>query len=92
MKLQWTDRYEMRRIAGEFVLVPRGDWILRIREPLVINETAAEVLQMIRNGCDSKELLLGQLCKEYEATETEITEDLNGILKKMQQSGVLFLI
>lgn len=80
--------YVLREIAGEYVVMPTGDNIATFNGTIVLNALAAFVWQKLENGMSRDELLV-QILSEYEIDQQTAQKDLDELLVKFRDFGVL---
>lgn len=77
-----------REIAGEHILIPAGELLLRRNGVFVITELGAEIWEMLEKG---RELpaIIAELLENYEVEEDVLTKDVDDFLQMLREHGLL---
>lgn len=78
----------LRNLAGENLLMPKGERIKSYDSVVLMNELSAFVWGKMQNPVTQSELLEAVL-NEYDVDEETAREDLNGLLAKLKEAGVI---
>ena len=89
MKLK--DGFELKSMAGEYVLMPTGENIAKFNGSVLLNELSAFVIQKLTEGPLSKEDLADLILAEYEADREVVLNDLEGLAQQLAEMGVITL-
>jgi hypothetical protein len=82
--------FVLREVCGENVIVGEGLDALNFGRLLALNETAAWLWkEALRQGEFTAESLAGKLCEEYDVAADVAQRDVEGILQKWQEVGVV---
>lgn len=83
-----AEGYVIRKLEEEYVLIPCGERAEEINETLSLSETAG-FIYLNADKADTAEDLAKLVAKEYDVTESEVREDVEAVVKTLQQKGVL---
>lgn len=86
MKLKYE--FEQVEIDGEIMAVPVGENSGDLHSMLHLNETAAFILDCLKEEMSVDELAEKAL-KQYEGDKAEITEYIRDYVKKLEENGIL---
>ena len=78
----------LRNLAGEYLLMPKGEKIKNYDSVVLMNELSAFVWGKMQNPVTQSDLLEAVL-NEYDVDEETAREDLNGLLAKLKEAGVI---
>ena len=78
----------LRNLAGEYVLAPVGDEIKSFHGVAVMNEICAFVWEKLQSDISRQELL-SAILDEYDVCEAEASENLDALLRKMRDMGLI---
>ncbi len=81
------DGFLLRETAGKFIVLPLGGE-LNLGSLITLNETGAFLWRLLENGASRGELLEA-LLEEYDVTNERAEKDLDALLAKMNDLGVL---
>ncbi len=82
--------FELKEIAGSFVVFPVGQKAIDFNGMLTLNETGAFLWQKLKDGAD-KEALLDAICAEYAIDKDTASADIDAFLQKLTDIGCLEL-
>lgn len=80
--------FTLRRVAGEYLVLPTGENIRTFDGAVVLNEVSAFIWDQMQQPI-AKEDLLALIRDEYEVTEETAAEDLDALLEQFRQYGML---
>ena len=78
----------LRNLAGEYLLMPKGEKIKNYDSVVLMNELSAFVWGKMQNPVTQSDLLEAVL-NEYDVDEKTAREDLDGLLAKLKEAGVI---
>ena len=78
----------LRNLAGNYLLMPKGERIKSYDSVVLMNELSAFVWEKMQNPVTQSDLLEAVL-NEYDVDEKTAREDLNGLLAKLKEAGVI---
>ena len=81
------DGFLLRETAGKFIVLPLGGE-LNLGSLITLNETGAFLWRLLEDGASRGELLEA-LLEEYDVTNERAEKDLDALLAKMNDLGVL---
>ena len=84
-----SDKFIIREIAGEHIIVPTGNEALRFQGLITVNEIGAFLWETLQGGDKTLEELVQAVCAEYEADPGEAERDTKEFLGKIQNEGML---
>lgn len=79
--------YSVREIAGETVVVPIGETVLKSNILAVLNETGKIFWEMLVKGSTEDEIV-GAICNEYEIDEATVKSDLAEFVDYLKNNRV----
>ncbi len=82
--------FELKNIAGSFVVFPVGEKAVDFNGMLTLNETGAFLWEKLTVGAD-KDGLVHSLCEEYRVDEKTAAEDIDVFIQKLTDIGCLDL-
>lgn len=78
----------LRNLAGEYLLMPKGEKIKNYDSVVLMNELSAFVWGKLQNPVTQSDLLEAVL-NEYDVDEKTAREDLDGLLAELKEAGVI---
>lgn len=87
-KFKASEDMLLRKIAGEYILIPVGPLAIKVHGMITLSESGQFLWEKLQNECDLQELtdvLLG----EYEIDRRTAEEDVKEFLDKLDQVGLL---
>ena len=88
MKLK--GEYVLREIAGEAVLIPTGRSALEFNGIIALNPVSADIWRCLQAG-KNREEITAFLLEEYEVSRETAEADLDELLGKLREQGLLEL-
>lgn len=79
--------YTLREIAGETVVVPIGETVLKSNILAVLNETGKIFWDMLSKGSTEDEII-DAMCAEYEVDRETVKNDLNDFVSYLKNNQV----
>jgi len=80
--------FVLRNIVGEQILMPVGDNIGKFKGTVLLNEVSAFVWNKLQNPM-SRDDLLAAILNEFDVEESVAAADLNALLAKFEEYGVI---
>ena len=80
--------FVLRNVVDEFIVMPTGDNIAKFEGAVVLNEVSAFIFKQLENPV-SREDLLAAMLNEYDVDEATAAADLDALLEKLADMGVL---
>ena len=80
--------FVLRNVVDEFIVMPTGDNIARFEGAVVLNEVSAFIFKQLENPM-SREDLLAAMLNEYDVDEATAAADLDVLLEKFAEMGLL---
>lgn len=80
--------FVLRNVVDEFIVMPTGDNIAKFEGAVVLNEVSAFIFKQLENPV-SREDLLAAMLNEYDVDEATAAADLDALLEKFAEMGVL---
>ena len=78
----------LRNIAGEYMIFPVGDQINQFNGALLINEVSSFIWEKLQSPI-SREDLLTAITDEYDVDEKNASADLDALLNKLKEYGMI---
>lgn len=88
MKYKVKDSFQMKRIADEYVVIPRGTQAIDFNAAVVFNESGAFLWELLADFTDA-DALVTALAKKYAIDETLARADVDVFLIKMTEQGLV---
>ena len=79
--------YAVREIAGETVVVPVGETVLKSNILAVLNETGKFFWNLLEKG-GTEEEIVSSVCDEYEIDEETVKSDLRDFTEYLKKHSV----
>jgi hypothetical protein len=86
--MRTNDRFILRSIAGENLLIPTGEAALEIKGLISLNESSALLFRRLQIGCTEDELVTA-LTTEYDVSPDIARADIAEFLAQMRQPHIL---
>ena len=87
-QMKIKEGFVLRNVVDEFIVMPTGDNIAKFEGAVVLNEVSAFIFKQLQNPVSREELLAAML-NEYEVDEATAAADLDALLEKFAEMGVL---
>lgn len=87
-QMKIKEGFVLRNVVDEFIVMPTGDNIAKFEGAVVLNEVSAFVFKQLENPVSRDDLLTAML-NEYEVDEVTAAADLDALLEKFDEMGVL---
>ena len=88
MTYKIKDGFEMKQIADEYVVIPRGTNALNFNSSVVFNESGAFLWSKL-NDYSSVEMLSASLKQKYSIDYDLAKKDVESFIKKLLENGFL---
>ena len=80
--------FVLRNVMDEYIVMPTGDNIAKFDGSVVLNEVSAFIYKLLENPVCRDDLLTAVL-NEYNVDESTASTDLDALLNKLAEMGVL---
>ena len=80
--------FVLRNVVDEYIVMPTGNNIAKFEGAVVLNEVSAFIYKLLENPM-SREDLLTAILNEYNVDEATASADLDVLLNKLADMGVL---
>lgn len=87
-QMKIKEGFVLRNVVDEFIVMPTGDNIAKFEGAVVLNEVSAYIFKQLENPVSRDDLLTAML-NEYEVDEATAAADLDALLEKFAEMGVL---
>ena len=87
-QMKIKEGFVLRNVVDEFIVMPTGDNIAKFEGAVVLNEVSAFIFKQLENPVSRDDLLTAML-GEYEVDEATAAADLDALLEKFAEMGVL---
>lgn len=84
------DGFLLRKVAGNFIVVPVGEETVDFNGIITINETGKFLWELLSENIE-KESLLEKFMKEYSLPEEEAKEDIREFIQTLLDNGIMDL-
>lgn len=78
----------LRKIMGNYVVVAVGEASKSFRGMITLNETAADIWNLLEKGCEETDIY-DALLEKYDVDRDRLTEDVKNILATLKDQGIL---
>jgi len=82
------DGYLLRTIAGTHIVVPVAERVIEFKGMMVLNDISAKIWEFLSDDRSYDEIV-SHVLSIYETDEATVKKDLDDLLKKMDENGVL---
>lgn len=86
MKIQ--KEFELREIAGEYIIVPIGPTTLNFNGLITVNEVGMMLWKMLQDECTEEELV-AKVLEEYEVDEITAKNDVKEFLEQLRNENII---
>lgn len=86
--MRLKDGFLLRKVAGEYVVVPTGDAMVDFKAMISLNETGAFLWEALRED-KSEAQLVDELLKEYDVDEKTASEDVAEFIALLNEKNLL---
>ena len=80
--------YILKDVAGSKIVMAIGEESTKFNGIITFNEVGAEVFTML-DGTKSVEEIVAKIAKDYEAPYEIVAEDVNKLIEKMRNQGLI---
>lgn len=80
--------FVLRNVMDEFIVMPTGDNIAKFDGAVVLNDVSAFIYQLLETAVSREDLLI-TILNEYDVDEATASADLDALLNKLADMGVL---
>ena len=87
-QMKIKEGFVLRNVVDEFIVMPTGDNIAKFEGAVVLNEVSAFIFKQLENPV-SRDDLLSAMLGEYDVDEATAAADLDALLEKFAEMGVL---
>ncbi len=87
-QMKIKEGFVLRNVVDEFIVMPTGDNIAKFEGAVVLNEVSAFIFKQLENPVSRDDLLTAML-NEYDVDEDIAAADLDALLEKFAEMGVL---
>lgn len=81
--------FELRDVCGEKVIIASGLENLDFTKLISVNETGADIWNLLLEGATSEEDLIAKFLDLYEGDEEQMRREVSAFLKQLAEIGVL---
>ena len=81
--------FELRDVCGEKVIIASGLENLDFTKLISVNETGADIWNLLLEGATSEEDLSAKFLDLYEGDEEQMRREVSAFLKELAEIGVL---
>lgn len=81
--------FELRDVCGEKVIIASGLENLDFTKLISVNETGADIWNLLLEGATSEEDLIAKFLDLYEGDEVQMRREVSAFLKELAEIGVL---
>ena len=77
-----------KKVAGDVIVIPAEQALVDFKAIITLNETGAYLWELLKEDT-SKEKLLENMLKEYDADEKILSADIDEFLSVLEEKGLL---
>lgn len=77
-----------KKVAGDVIVIPAEQALVDFKAVITLNETGAYLWKLLEEE-QTKESLVENMCREYEADKELISADVDEFLKVLEDKGLL---
>lgn len=88
VRLKIKDGYVLREVAGEWVVIARGEKAVDTGSVMLLNETSAFLWNLLKNECSVQQLTMS-LLSEYNVDDETANRDVKGFIDILKNAGVI---
>ncbi|MBO5099032.1 MAG: PqqD family protein, partial [Clostridia bacterium] len=77
-----------KKVAGDVIVIPAEQALVDFKAIITLNETGAYLWELLKEDI-SKEKLLENMLKEYDADEKILSADIDEFLSVLEEKGLL---
>ena len=81
--------FELRDVCGEKVIIASGLENLDFTKLISVNETGADIWNLLLEGATTEEELIAKFLEMYEGDEEQMRREVSAFLKQLAEIGVL---
>ena len=81
--------FELRDVCGEKVIIASGLENLDFTKLISVNETGADIWNLLLEGATNEEDLIAKVLDLYEGDEAQMRREVSAFLKELAEIGVL---
>ena len=81
--------FELRDVCGEKVIIASGLENLDFTKLISVNETGADIWNLLLEGETTEEELIAKFLEMYEGDEAQMSSEVAAFLKELAEIGVL---
>lgn len=81
--------FELRDVCGEKVIIASGLENLDFTKLISVNETGADIWNLLLEGATSEEDLIAKFLDLYEGDKAQMRREVSAFLKELAEIGVL---
>ena len=82
------EHFECKKVLDDYMVIPTGERMNDFSATIILSETAACAWDYLKDGC-SREELVDQILKEYDISRDVVESDVDALLEKLEEFGVL---
>ncbi len=86
--MQIKPQYQLKNIAGDYVVVSSGGPVMDLTGSFTLNETAVLLWKQLETGCE-KNALVHTLTSEYAVSEEQATKDVDAFVAYLKERNML---
>lgn len=86
--MRLKDGFLLRKVAGEYVVVPTGDSMVDFKAMISLNETGAFLWEKLSEDITEQQLT-ELLLSEYDVDEETATSDIDEFVKLLKEKNLL---
>ena len=80
--------FVLREIAGDYILIPTGETVLKFNGLITMNRVGASIWKMLQEEVTVEELVK-KILEEYDVEEEVAREDIQEFLDRLKSNHIL---
>ena len=82
-----NNNFMLKKVAGEYMIIPTGNNNVNFSKIFNINETGAFIFEKLKDG-KNKEEVLELMSKEYNASKDVLKNDIEEFIDELKKRGI----
>ena len=84
-----SKEFMLREIAGEYIVVPTGQAVIRFMGLITVNEVGAFLWETLQNQACTEQQLTNLVCEMYQVEEKVARQDVEEFVKALKEREIL---
>ena len=88
MSMKIKKDFVLRKVAGEYVVIPVGENVVDFTAMIALNETSAFIWKLLETETTTAEITK-KVIDEYDVDEAKAEKDVEGFIIKLKEADIL---